>query len=218
MSQSSAHSLFSHVLDSHMKQDLEVLREVWPLCNSFDLKPGSVVVVAGCFTGKVMDLLLTMYPGIYVHGFDPQSWAIDRARERLQESHSNQTYQLHSYAFGVDDCLLRMYDWETDACSTDPWDTHKPSDIGVFRNYMSVMTELFLPSIDLFVMNMEGYEFTLLNSLVEREDIKFIRKLAVQWHLHHRAPQQMNELIDVMSQTHNLVSDQRPQWTYHELR
>lgn len=200
-----------------LTQDLIDLRDVWPLSQSFNLKPNDVVVVAGCFTGKVMDLLLTLYPDIYCYGFDPQQWAIDRAMERLTHSHPNGGWTLKPYGLWPYDSLIKMYDWETDACSIDPF-TDRGPELGVFRSYEAVMTELCIPVIDLFVMNMEGAEFELINHLLTINAHKYIKQLAIQWHLHGRDPLEMDELINALSKvTHNLQLDQRPQWTYHVL-
>lgn len=196
-----------------MKQDLEVLAEVWPMCRQFDLQPGNVVIVAGCFTGKVMDLLLNLYPGIRIYGFDPQIWAIDKAAERLQEFSGQ--WSLFSHGLGTEDATIKMYDYETDACSTDEFDTHKPSFIGVFRDFNEVMRNLNIGYINLFVMNMEGYEFTLLPYLFEKDWLVYIEKLAIQWHLHNRPSSEMDVLINtIQASWHNLVIDNRPQWTY----
>lgn len=166
-----------------------------------------------------MDLLLTMYPGIVVYGFDPQQWAIDRASARLSTSHELESYKLFGYGLGVEDAVLKMYDWETDACTVDEWDTHKPSELGIFRDYTTVMTKLLIPSVDLFVMNMEGFEFTLLPHLInEIKAVYFIKQLVVQWHLHDRPQSEMDNIIYQLSKTHKLQWDQRPQWTHHILR
>lgn len=200
-----------------MQQDLEELKSVWPLCNTFNLKPNSTVIVAGCFTGKVMDLLLTMYPEIYCYGFDPQQWAIDRAQARLSK-HDPTSYNLKPYGLHLVDAVIPMHDWETDACTIDKWNTHKPSELGIFRAYTAVMTELLIPSVDLFVMNMEGAEFTLIPHLIQIEAIKYIKQLAVQWHLHDRRNTEMNRLLFEIGHTHTFVYDHKPQWTYHTLK
>lgn len=196
-----------------MKQDLEELLIAWPLANDLALRPNDTVVVAGCFTGKVMDLLLEMYPGIYCHGFDPQQWALDRAKERLYESHPNGEWDLHPYGLAPQDAIIQMYDWETDAASIDPFTDRNPEK-GVFRNFAIVMNELVIPKIDLFVMNMEGAEFTLLPYLMDTGLIQYIKKLAIQWHEHGRPHTEMNDLIEDLSDTHALQMDARPQWTF----
>lgn len=196
-----------------MKQDLEVLTEVWPMCRQFDLKPGDVVVVAGCYTGKVMDLLYNLYPGIVIHGFDPQEWAIDRAAQRFEGRPKN--IHFHPYGLGIAEEKIQMYDYETDACSTDAFDVHKPSFFGQFQKFNEVMRNLNIGYINLFVMNMEGYEFTLLPYLFEKDWLVYIEKLAVQWHLHNRPASEMDVLINtIQASWHNLVIDKRPQWTY----
>lgn len=201
-----------------MKQDLEVLAEVWPMCRQFDLKPGDVVVVAGCFTGKVCELLLELYPGIIVHGFDPQEWAINQAHERLAiADQPRKNVFLHPYGLWYETGSVRMYDYETDACSTDEFDTHKPSFIGQFREFTKVMSNLDIGYINLFVMNMEGAEFKLLPHLFQEDWLPYIEKLAIQWHLHDRPSIEMDVMINsILANFHDMIIDKRPQWTYTE--
>lgn len=202
-----------------MKQDLEELLEVWPLAKDFNLQPNAIVVVAGCYTGKVMDLINTMYPESIIHGFDPQAWAIDQAQARFNGRPKN--IHFHPYALGVEQAEITMYDYETDACSTD-LAYGKPTFVGEFRNFENVMRNISTDPVykngyvDLFIMNMEGYEFTLLPYLLDRDWMSYIDNIAIQWHLHGRPDSEMNNLISAIeSEFHTTAYDHRPQWTYH---
>lgn len=201
----------------------------WHICYDFNLKPGDVVLVAGCYEGDVMELLLDLYPGIVIHGFDPQTWATKRAYDKLTEQNFEQGNQytqhnwyVHHYGLADKDCVIPMYDWYTDACTVDvtPENVSKPTEYGVFKEFNTAIHDCDIDHIDLFVCNMEGYEYVLFNHINHEWLASYsqhqIRKLCVQW---HGDEQKMNGYIFQLTQHYGykLVYDTRPAWTYMEL-
>lgn len=199
--------------------DIQQLISDWPLALIFDLKPGQDVVVAGAYEGKVIDLLLDLYPGTRVFGFDPQAWAIDAAIQRLRR-HTPTTWSLFHYGLGVEDAMLPMGEWHTDAASFfNPGPHSRIQGEGELVDFRKCMIGAGINHIDLLILNMEGYEFRLLPYLEQVGWIDRIDKLAVQWHpgLDPDFTKDRTDLViaDLENNGLALIHDERPTWTYH---
>lgn len=198
-------------------EDVLELAGNWPLCFDFDLKPGSKVVVAGAYKGKLIDLLTDLYTCI-CYGYEPQVWAAMEATERLKKKGGYAT--IHPYGLGVDDVELPMGEFHTDACSFVRWGPGtREQGTGWTREATKELSKYFPGDahIDLAVINMEGYEFVLLPYLIDTGWLDRIDRLAIQWHLDLNLwdSQDMDDLLAIMEERgHKVVRDERPDWTY----
>lgn len=124
----------------------------WPLTAE------SVVVEVGGYIGRWALQIAERYaPRIYV--FEPQPWAYGVCCEVLRDR-----AEVYNVALGTTDAFLSMGEWGTDGCSfvkTADGPQVQMSEIGwVLRN------ELGLDRIDLMLINIEGYEYTLIPHMV----------------------------------------------------
>lgn len=203
----------------HSSEEIRELAAVWPLCFQFKLQPHSRMLVAGAYKGKVIQLLADMYPDYHrIWGFDPQSWAIQQAKLRLA---GYRDIVLHNVAIGTKYGTFPMGEWETDACSfANIGENARVHGEGKMVYVESVFEELgFIEhGLDLAVFNMEGYEFDLLPHLIEKDLIKYVNRMAVQFHHGFGNDFDFQETLKGLSLTHRLTVDQMPQWGYWERR
>lgn len=110
-------------------------------------------VVAGAYKGETMAFLLELFPGMTVHGFEPQGWACQEAMKLLKPYGDRAV--LHNYGLGVENIIMGMEHYGTDRCAFTP----VRADI---KCELRDATEV-LPAIvpKLCVFNMEGYEYPL---------------------------------------------------------
>lgn len=199
--------------------DVRQLAGEWPLCFEFKLPKGSTVIIAGAYKGKLMELISRLYPGVTIHGFEPQLWAIEKAYERnLPMGGERGASFLHPYGIGDSEGQLEMGEFETDAASFINVGTRKQG-FGQIREFGSVMSEHDIERIDLAIFNMEGYEFVLLPYLLSQNWLEKIDRLAIQWHINIGAGsiEDVNAILDkTLQHGHHIVYDHRPQWTYTE--
>lgn len=135
------------------------------------------MAVVGCYQGRLLDYLTEAMPAYqYAHGYDPQTWAIERARARLA---GRDRVMLHDYGLAAMAGTVRLYEAGTDAAGV-----HRTT-----REYaegMMVDGHVALAAVlplDLMVVNIEGGEFELLPHLLDHGDLAQVRLLAVQWHM-----------------------------------
>jgi FkbM family methyltransferase len=121
----------------------------WPLTKE------STVVEVGGYCGRWALQIAERYgPRLFV--FEPQIWAADVCRAVLADSAT-----VLNYGLGDKDCVLPMGQWETDGCSfvnvTGP-----QANFGEIREIEDAFMELHIATPDLMLMNIEGYEYTLI--------------------------------------------------------
>lgn len=230
-----------------VSDDVADLIGAWPLCQLFRLKGDDVVVVAGAYQGKVMEALMELYPGIRMIGFEPQRWAVERATDRLLGRGYAAADPLHSGAFytGADRQTATLWqilpfglgdetrqnvpmgEFGTDACSfVNVGPQAREHGAGDLVDVVDAFN-MIGHTVDLLVLNMEGYEFRLVRRLIETGMIDRIRKLAIQWHIdlagngdRQTSEDDVNSILGSVGyqQSHRIVYDERPTWTYSELR
>lgn len=199
-----------------MQQDLEELLERWPLANHFSLPADSIIVVVGAYTGKTMDLLDEIYHPKRIYGFEPQPWASQIAADRLILKPHCQVYNV---ALGPDAGYFEMGEWGTDGCSL--VNTGASAREHGMASVMQPETYFDnIPHCDLLVMNIEGYEYTLLRHMRSQAILEKIDRLAVQWHIDLGPGYDeaiMDKSIDELYVLDEflLKLDERPAWTYH---
>ena len=133
--------------------------------------PDSIVVEVGGYTGRWALQIAERYgPRLYV--FEPQGWAAAVCREGLGDR-----AQVFDYGLGASSGEYAMGGWGTDGCSFVK-DSDGPAawmiSIGLAFQALSIT------HIDLMLMNIEGYEYTLLPHMLERDILP--DRLMVQWH------------------------------------
>lgn len=188
---------------------------MWPLCFHFKLDPGAQILVAGAYKGRVIQLLADMYPhyGV-IYGLDPQEWAIDQAQMRLS---GYRDIKLFQFGIGAKHGRFPMGEWETDACSfvnigenaRIPGEGDLVLAEAIFEKFGFIDHGL-----DLAVFNMEGYEFELLPYLVEKDLMRHVEHLAVQFHPQFVPDGDISGISDMISKTHRFVINNIPQWGY----
>lgn len=201
-----------------MREDLEALVERWPMGALFDLPPLSTVVIIGAYKGITMELMDELYHPAHIYGFEPQDWAAQEAANRLQGRDNCQVYNV---ALGIGEDKYTMGEWGTDACSlinTGP----QSREHGTVQMMPAELYFANIPHSDLVIMNIEGYEYTLLSHLRQHSILPTIDRLAVQWHLGLESDGQVTaEIMDrhierlVIEDDFFLRHDERPAWTYH---
>lgn len=198
--------------DPPVDNELELLCDRWPLARQIELPLGGTVVVAGSYKGIVCELAVELWHAGRVVGFEPQLWAYEHAVGRLRRYPQ---IELHNFGIGDTCGVFQMGEWFTDACSFVNTESRE-KDMGVMLDVRNVIPEL-TGDIDLFVMNMEGYEFTLLPVMLEENLLP--RRLAIQWHFgiggeDHR----FGDIYECLKSRYRLVYDNHPVWDYWELR
>lgn len=119
----------------------------------------STVVEVGGYKGRWALQIVERYrPRLFV--FEPQHWAAIVCAEILGKYTTTLAYGL-----GVRNEQLPMGDWGTDGCSflkphADGW--------GELREIGATFKELRIDHVDLMLMNIEGYEYTLIPHMLYR--------------------------------------------------
>lgn len=136
----------------------------WPLT------PASVVIEVGGYTGRWAFQIATRYnPRLFV--FEPQTWAATAASHLLATS-----ARVENYALGDRDDTMTMGAWGTDGCSLT-----KPGDALVtVREIGQAFRALGIDHIDLMLINIEGYEYTLIPHMLSVGIVP--QRLMVQFH------------------------------------
>ena len=201
-----------------MNEELKGLIQRWPLVKHISLPPDSIILVVGSYTGLGMELLNEMFSPSRIIGFDPQRWALDEATIRLQ-ARNYHNFTLFNFGLGFENATYPMGEWHTDACSfINVGEGSRQQGTGSIRDANEVLRILKLPLIDLMVMNIEGFEFTLLPYLKATGWIDKIDRLAVQWHLGlGDEPKSYDDIADCIDRLEEygmrLEYDERPAWT-----
>lgn len=195
--------------------ELTQLAHDWVLTDLLALPLKPVIVVAGSFEGRVIRLLAERYPDYErIHGFEPQKWAHVRAREKtagLRDVYLND----YGLLAGKGAKTLPMGEYGTDACSV--FATTREKSEGLFRDAVPSMGTL--GTIDLFVMNMEGYEYVLIPYMHEFGLLSRIRRLAVQFHTRYAgssvyAASEHDDAVNILDGEYDCIYDGSPSWVY----
>lgn len=142
----------------------------WPL------DAESHVVEVGGFEGRWSKQIYDKY-GCYVDVYEPQEWAA----KKLDEVALTRTgYNVHNYALGETTKIQEpMGEFGTDACSF----LHVGDRVqGVGSMLRADMALHSFEVIDLMMINIEGYEYKLLEYMIECGLLKKIKRLCIQWH------------------------------------
>lgn len=190
------------------------LAKDWPLAFEFDLLPEAKVVIAGAYKGLAMELIRRLYRTSSLYGFEPQSWAAQEAASRMRAIGPGRAWwQVEPFGLGVESIELPMGEWHTDAASfIHTGEGSREQGSGHLKEFDKAMKAVGLESIDLFVLNTEGYEWVLLPYLSEIGWLEKIDRLAVQFHL--GMGNEDNNVLALVDSTHERRTDNFPSWVY----
>lgn len=196
-----------------LNDDQRDLLSRWPIGAAFELPRHSTCVVAGAYTGRVMQLLDTLYQPQFILGFEPQMWAFRRLSIMALEHPS---WRIWPYGIGTETAVDQpMGEYHTDACS---FVNAGSREVGT-GDLVEIGTAMRAHGhVDLAVFNMEGYEFDLLPHMITAGLMHRYDQFAIQWHTGFGNDGAKDALFDAMAETHDLVMDFYPRWTWHRKR
>lgn len=127
----------------------------WP-----HLTSENVVFEVGSFKGRWALQIARLYnPRLYC--FEPQAWACDVTAEVLADYNA----QVHCYGLGTYNGQRQLGEFGTDGCGF--LANTRETGQGQVRDIAEVLPELGVASIDLMLVNIEGYEHILLPYMLE---------------------------------------------------
>lgn len=136
----------------------------WPLTSD------SVVVEVGGYKGRwALQIAERYHPQLFV--FEPQPWAHAVCQAALGDAAS-----VFPFGLGDHDGTLPMGAWETDGCSF----VKSGEGEGRISEIAAAFRRLEIGTPDLMLMNIEGYEYTLLPHMLDQGILP--RRLMVQFH------------------------------------
>jgi hypothetical protein len=191
------------------------LLATWPLAEVvtayLPLEP--LICIVGSYKGKLAEFLTEQAHPLNIVCFDPQEWANKEAQQRL----SNYPEALvMGYGLGVENAAVPLHHFGTDACSMVFTGNDAPTQLVQAGPVHEGISELINTQYDLGIINIEGYEFTLLPYIMEKLAIEnHFKKLAVQFHTDYATMSAYGLLLHELDRAypHNL-GHFLPSWGY----
>lgn len=182
----------STIIDDAIRSADNIENEWDALALEWPINSDSIVVDIGGYRGRWALQIARKYNSI-LYVYEPQYWAYNVCREILKSYMSF----VYPYAIGTQNEYLPMSRFETDGCTF--VDGYGP--LGELRDAVQVLPE----NIDLMLINIEGYEYTLLPYLIDQGMLP--KRLMVQWHRVAATDDQHEDLIRRIELTHTLLWD-----------
>lgn len=185
--------------------DLMELDRIWPLGQLLTVPDNGTILVAGAYEGRYIAYLHQMFPKALIVGYEPQGAAFDVACNRTPDA------KLYNYGLATASREMWLGRYGTDGASV------LTTDGCAFAENMvdAVKAIQNIPPIDLFVMNMEGYEWALIPYLLDEMMHHRIRSLAIQFHAEYVSSERANRVLDYLGEYY-LNTFKCPGWTYWE--
>lgn len=140
----------------------------WPA-----LKRESIVVEVGGYKGRwALQIAQRYNPRLYV--YEPQHWAVAVCRAAL----TGYEAQVFPFGLGDHDGHMPMRNYETDGCAFADEGEYEGEYVGQLRDAARNLPK----PIALMLVNIEGYEYTLLPYMLDKGLLP--ARLMVQWHTH----------------------------------
>ena len=177
--------------------------------NEWDIKSfewilgeNSVVVELGGYEGRWALEIATRYnPNLFV--FEPQRWAFEKCRDVLSPwPHAH----VYNCGLGLSKGTFPMGKFETDGCSFIEKDFTQ-SGTGKMREIAHTFDLLRIKSIDLLMMNIEGYEYKLIPHMLQNGVLEMIDNFCVQFHTKFDANIQMEFCLSILRSKFDLAWD-----------
>ena len=132
-----------------------------PLLRDLKLPVIPTIVVVGAYKGDTVEFLHQHYPDAMIHAYEPQKWAYDKIVPAAN-------IHKHNVALGQMNSSESLYFFETDGATLVPTDMAKATQemSQRVRTVDALVALEPLGDIDLMVMNIEGYEYTLIPYII----------------------------------------------------
>lgn len=190
------------------------LLATWPLAEVvttyLPLEPK--ICIVGSYKGKLAEFLIEVTHPVNIILYEPQEWANQQARVRL---FSYPEAIITGYGLDIETGIKALHHFGTDACSM-----VFPPDVSVANiqsgEVREAIGELINQQCDLGIINIEGYEFTLLPYIMEKLALEnHFKKLAVQFHTDYATMSAYGLLLHELDRAypHNL-GHFLPSWGY----
>lgn len=185
--------------------DLAELDRIWPLGQLLTVPDNGTILVAGAYEGRYIAYLHEMFPQTAIHGYEPQDVACEGAANRVPDA------ELYDSGLATANRKMFLGRYGTDGASV-------LADEGFAQsvNMVDAVEAIQgIPPIDLFVMNMEGYEWALIPYLLDEMMHHRIRALAIQFHPEYVSVERSQRVLDYLGEYY-LNTFNCPGWTYWE--
>lgn len=169
----------------------------WPINSD------SVVLEVGGYQGRWAKQIAEKYnPHLYV--FEPQDWAWEQCVSALK---AYPNAQVLNYGLGLQTGRFPMGEYHTDGCSFVNVDSRERGS-GYMREIVEVLDELKIQSIDLCLVNIEGYEFTLLPYMLDKGILERTRFFMCQFHIFADPDlSKYSTICEALERTHRVFFD-----------
>ena len=162
----------------------------------------SVVVELGGYKGRWALEIATRYnPNLFV--FEPQVWAFDICKVALSPWPRTHVY---NYGLGLSTGVFPMGRFETDGCSFVETDMTQAG-MGEMKEIVGAFDLLKIESIDLLMMNIEGYEFQLIPYLLQTRLLSRIKNLCVQFHSKFDVGHELDFCLSILNRQFDTLWD-----------
>ncbi len=186
---------------------LKIPKSVW----EYPLDEHSIIFIIGAYSGKTAQYFMDRHnPFMFL--FEPQK---KLASELMVKFKDNPRVSVFPFGLGERNFRGKMSQYGLDGASFVPMlgsETGGRIGKGKVREIGAFMGLHHVKSIDLCVMNCEGYEWRLLPWIIKSNIIQKIRYLMVQFHIEYEGQERMQEIRDMISLTHTIKDDHWPVW------
>lgn len=168
-------------------KDLQKLDSIWPIGRELVVPDDGVIFVAGAFEGLYCRYLGERFTNSRIYGFEPQREAWDYALRNVrpceQCSETGWDYEhveIFPFGIGLQGSVSTMFDAGTDGCSLLKRDGDETQ--ALLIESRAIRSWLGVDRVALAVINVEGYEYPLLNDWLKHGEISHYDSIAIQFH------------------------------------
>lgn len=181
--------------------DLIELDRIWPLGRQLAVPENGTIVVAGVYEGRYCHFLSELFPTATVYGYEPDPDAFLTAAARVGGAH------LFNVGLATANRQMALLNGGTDGASV------VASGSPVRGVQMDAVTAFHtLPPIDLLVLNVEGYEWTLLPYLLGELMHHRIASMAIQFHPEYVTDNHVTRVLNQLGEYYERTYWEWPSW------
>lgn len=182
--------------------DLAELDRIWPVGQMLSVPTGGTILIAGAYYGRYFRYLKDRFPTASIIGYEPNPDAYHIALNLPWTS-------LYPRALGTANRKVRM------TVEGDGSNCIRPGSTERYAYAVDAVEAILnLGKIDLFLMNMEGSEWSVLPYLLDEMMHHRIETLAIQFHPTYVSSVRMLVVLEYLSSYYRLLYDNIPTWSY----